>query len=78
MKLLFVMLCHVQLFATLWTVAHQAPLSMAFSRQKYYSELSFPSPGNLPNTGIEAISLVSPTLAGQFFTTELPGKPNIG
>ena len=46
-------LSHVQLFATLWTVAHQAPLSMGFFRQEYWSGLSFPSPGDLPNPGIE-------------------------
>ena len=44
---------HVQLFVTLWTVAHQAPLSMGFSRQEYWSELPFPSLGDLPNPGIE-------------------------
>ena len=43
----------VQLFATPWTVAHQAPLSMEFSRQEYWSRLPFPSPGDLPNPGIE-------------------------
>ena len=43
----------VQLFATPWTVAHQNPLSMGFSKQKYWSGLPFPSPGNLPNPGIE-------------------------
>ena len=42
---------HVQLFANPWTVAHQAPLSMGFSRQEYWSELPFPSPGDLPNPG---------------------------
>ena len=44
-------LSHVQLFASLWTVARQGPLFMAFSRQEYWSELPFPSPGDLPNTG---------------------------
>ena len=43
----------VRLFATLWTVAHQAPLSMGFSRQEYWSGLPFPSPGDLPDPGIE-------------------------
>ena len=43
----------LQLFATPWTIAHQAPLSMGFSRQEYWSGLSFPSPGDLPNPGIE-------------------------
>ena len=62
---------HVLLFATPWTVAHQAPLSMEFSRQEYWSGLSFPPPGDLPNPGIK---LESPALAGSVFTTELPGK----
>ena len=52
---------------TPWTVAHQAPLSRGFSRQEYWSGLPFPSPGDLPNTGIEP---TPPTLAGGFFTTE--------
>ena len=59
-------------FATPWTVACQAPLSMEFSRQEYWSGLPFPPPGDLPDLGIE---LVSPALAGGFFTTEPPGKP---
>ena len=46
-------LCQVQLFATLWTVAHQAPLSMGFSRQEHWGGLPFPSPGDLPDPGIE-------------------------
>ena len=57
---------------TLWTVAQQAPLSMGFSRQECWSEPPFPSPGDLPEPGIE---LMSPALAGGFFTTEPPGKP---
>ena len=56
---------HVRLFATLWTVARQAPLSTGFSRRDYWR---LPSPGNLPNLGIEPASLVSPALAGGFFT----------
>ena len=64
---------HVQLFATLWTVAHQALLSMGFSRQKYWSGL--PPPENLPDAGMETTSPVSPALAGTFFTTEPPRKP---
>ena len=59
----------VQLFATPWTVARQAPLSMGFSRQEYQSELPCPPPGDLPNPGIEPMSLLFPALAGQFFTT---------
>ena len=66
----------VQLFATLWTVACQAPLSMGFSRQEYWSELPSPPPGDLLNPGIEPMSLASPVLAGRFFTTEPPGKPS--
>ena len=58
----------VQVFATLWTVAHQASLSMGFSRQEYWSGLPFPPPGDLPNPGIEPASLMSPALAGRFFT----------
>ena len=60
---------------TPWTVARQAPLSMGFPSQKYWNGLPFPSPGNLPNPGIEATSLVSPALAGGFFTTAPPVKP---
>ena len=65
---------HVLLFATPWTVAHKAPLSMGFSRQEYWSELSLPPPGDLPYPGIECSSFVSPALAGEFFTTEPLGK----
>ena len=53
MKVKVKSLSHVRLFATQWTVAHQAPLSMGFSRQEYWSGLPFPSPGYLPNLGIE-------------------------
>ena len=63
---------HVQLFGIPWTVAHQAPQSMRFSRQEYWSGLSFPSPGDLPNPGIK---LMFPALAREFFTTELSRKP---
>ena len=61
-------------FATLWTIVCQAPLSMRFPRQEYWSGLPFPSPGDLPNPGIEP---VSPALAGGFFTTEPPEKPMV-
>ena len=57
-----------RLFATPWTIAHQVPLSTEFSRQEYWSGLSFPSPGDLPNPGIKPLSLLSPALAGGFFT----------
>ena len=60
---------HVQLFVTLWIVACQAPLSMGFSRQEYWSGLPCPLPGDLPYPGIEPASLMSPALAGRFFTT---------
>ena len=59
----------VLLCVTLWTVAHQAPLSMGFSRQESWSGLLFPSPGNLPNPRIEPASLRFPALAGRFFST---------
>ena len=55
--------------ATLWTVVHQVPLSMIFSRQEYWSGLPCPYPGALPNPGIKPMSLTSPALAGKFFTT---------
>ena len=53
---------HVRLFVTLWTVAHQAPLSMGFSRQEYWSGLPIPSPGGLPDPVIKPVSPVSPAL----------------
>ena len=59
----------VQLCVTLWTVARQAPLSMEFSRQQYWNGLPCPSPGDLPDPGIEPASLTSPALAGKFFNT---------
>ena len=60
---------HVQLFATLWTAAHQAPLSMGFSRQEYWSWLPCPPSGDLPDPGIKPLSLKSLALSGGFFTT---------
>ena len=59
----------VWLFATLWTVAHQAPLSLGFPRQEYWSRLPCPPARDLPNPGIKPLSLTSPALAGRFFTT---------
>ena len=56
-------------FVTPWTVAHQAPLSIGFPRQEYWSGLPFPSPGDLPNPKIEPVSLMSPALAGGFLIT---------
>ena len=58
----------VQLCVTLWTVTCQAPLSMGFSRQDYWSGLPFPSPGDLPDPGIKPVSLTSPALTNRFFT----------
>ena len=60
--------------ATPWTVAHQAPLSVGFSRQEYWSGWPFPPPEDLPYPGIKP---GSPALAGKFFTTEPPGNPNL-
>ena len=60
---------HVQLFATLWTVACQAPLLMEFSRQEHLSGLPCPPPGDLPDPGAEPAGLTSPALAGVFFIT---------
>ena len=59
---------HVQLFVTLWTVVGQAPPSMGFSRRDYRSGLPCPPPRNIPNPGIKLQSLISPALAGGFFT----------
>ena len=64
---------HVLLFVTLWTVAHQAPPSMGFSKQEYWSGLPFPSPGDLPDPGIEP---GSPALQADALPSEPPGKPN--
>ena len=67
------MLSHVSFFATLGTIAFQAPLSMGFPRQEYWNGLPFLSPGDLPNPGIKFLSLA---LADWLFTTELPGRPH--
>ena len=64
-------LSRLRLLATPSTAAHQAPLSMGFSRQEYWRGVPFPSPGDLPNPRIKP---ESPVLAGRFFTTESPGK----
>ena len=66
-------LSHVQLFATPWTVAHQAPLSMGFSRQEYWSGLPSPSPGGLSDTGMEPRS---PVLQADSLPAELQWKPS--
>ena len=67
-------LSDVWLFVTPWTVTHQVPLSMEFSRQEYWSGLPFPFPGGLPDPGIEPVSLWSPALAGRFFTSWAIGE----
>ena len=67
-------LSRVQLFATLWTVTHQAPPFMGFSRQEYWSVLPFPSPGDIPDPGMEPRS---PALQADTLTSELSGKPKM-
>ena len=64
----------VRLFATPWTVVYQAPPSMGFSREEYWSGLPFPSPVDLPDPGIEP---ESPVLQADALTSEPPGKPSI-
>ena len=64
------------LSVTPWTITLQAPLSMRFSRQEYWSGLPFPSPGDLPNPGTEPASLKSCALAGRFFTTSATWVPH--
>ena len=68
------MLSHVRFFVTPWAAAHQAPVSMQFSRQEYWSGLLFLSPRILPNPGIEPTSPVSPASTGEFFTSVPPVK----
>ena len=65
-------LSRVRLFATLWTVTYRAPPSVGFSRQEYWSGLPFPSPGDLPDPGIEP---GSPALQADALTSEPPVKP---
>jgi len=64
-----------RLFATLWTLAKQAPLSMGFSQQGYWSGLPWPPPGDLPDLGIKLVSRMSPALAGGSLPLASPGKP---
>ena len=71
------MLSCVRFFEAPWTVACQAPLPMEFSRQEHWSGLPFPSPGDLPDPGIESASLASPTLACGFFTTSVNVIPSV-
>ena len=70
MKVKVKALSHVRLFATPWTVAYQAPPSVGFSRQEYWSGLPFPSPGDLPDPGIEPWC---PAFQADALTSELPG-----
>ena len=65
----------IRLCVILWTVAHQAPLSMGFSRKEYWSVLPCPPPGDLPDPGIEPVPLKSSAFEGGFFTTSVPEKP---
>ena len=67
----------VQLFATTWMLAHQAPLTMGFSRQEYWSGLLFPPPGDLPDPGIKLTSLMSPPLQAESLPSEPPRKPSV-
>ena len=69
------MLSHIQLFVAPWTVACQSPQPMEFSRQEYLSGVPFPTPGELPKSGIKPESLPFPELAGGFFTTSANGTP---
>ena len=71
-------LSHVQLSATPQRVARQAPLSMEFPTQEYWSGLTFPTPGDLINPGIEPVSLASPALADKFFTTSTTWEVSLG
>ena len=68
----------VSLFAILWAITHQAPLSMGLSRQEYWSGLPCPSQGDLPNPGIESMCPASPALQADPIPTEPPGKPHGG
>ena len=71
-------LSHVQLFVTLWTIAHQATLSMGFFRQEYSSGLPFPPPGDLPDPGIEPTSPVAPALQTYSLLPSHWGSPKQG
>ena len=72
---MFIRFSCVRLFAIPWTVVHQAPLSMGFSRQEYWSGLPCPPPGDLPHSGTELASPASPALQVDSLPTEQPGKP---
>ena len=72
---LVLMLSRVQLFVTLWTIAHQAPLSMGFPKQEYWNGLPFPPPEDLPDPGIKPTSPMSPAWQVDSLPDELLGKP---
>ena len=74
MKVKVKLLSHVRLFATPWTIAYQAPPSMRFSRQEYWSGLPFPSPRDLPDPEMEP---GTPAFQADALTSEPPGKPNL-
>ena len=67
----------VQLFVAPWTEELRGLQSMEFSRQEYWSGLPFPTPGDLPDPGIEPAFLASPATAGGFINTVPPGKPSV-
>ena len=67
---------HLLVFVTLWTVASQSPLSLAFSRQEYWSGLPCPPPEDLPDPGIKIVSFTSPASGGGFFTTSAIWEAN--
>ena len=73
MQIVVSSLSRIQLFVTPWTIAHQAPLSMGFPRQEYWSGLPFPSPGNLPLPGIEPMS---PALLAESLLLSHWGSPH--
>ena len=72
--LIWFVLSHVRLFVPLWSVAHQAPLSMGYSRQEYWSGLPFPPLGYLPDPGMEPLSPMSPALQADSLPVRLPGS----
>ena len=72
------LLSHVQLFETLWTVVHQAPLSMGFTKQEYWNGLPFPPPGDLPNPGIKPVSPVSVMSPAKIFNYAASAVMNWG
>ena len=71
------LLGHIWFFVTLWTVAHQAPLSVGFSKQEFWSGVPFPTPGSLPDPGIESTNLASPALTSGLFTISATWKADV-